>query len=154
MKLVRLALRVFDWLRKQDGAFERTFKSDSGGNIAFQESDDGCAGCNPLVGGRYAPGHSKSNAYNSIQDNAGIPSKYTTGMKGNNLSAPWHHSEFGCGALTHDAPTTCSNGITPKVAWSHSSCRIRKLLCPPVFDEFGLWPWLFGAPAQEAPCKF
>jgi hypothetical protein len=102
VKLVRLALRVFDWLRKQDGAFERTFKSDSGGNIAFQESDDGCAGCNPLVGGRYAPGHSKSNAYNSIQDNAGIPSKYTTGMKGNNLSAPWHHSEFGCGALTHD----------------------------------------------------
>ena len=36
-------------------------------DIACQESNDGRAISNALVSGRYAPGDSKSNAYNSIQ---------------------------------------------------------------------------------------
>jgi hypothetical protein len=46
-------------------------------------------------------------------------------------------AELWLAAVCHDGSYDL-NWIAPKVAWSHSSCRIRKLLCPPVFDEFGL----------------
>src|ERR1700679_4209686 len=107
MNLISFAIRILNRLSKQNGLIKRLSQGDGRRNIALEISGNGSDVINTALLGRYASGNRQGNANYPVemgQTRRGveIQNGQWGALQGNDILAPLHQTEFGCGALAHD----------------------------------------------------
>jgi hypothetical protein len=95
--------------------------------VAFQVSNDRPNTINSSGFGGDAAGNGQGNANDPVQMRQRgrafkVQNWQGSALQRDNIVAPWHHSEFGCGALAHDG------SLLQLVNWDDTKRYLEKLL--------------------------